>query len=56
MGHYTDYKIYMKNRFWPWWKTEPCLKCKCVVIDLFEDCPKYAEWLDSKPIYKKEAK
>jgi hypothetical protein len=53
MGHYTQYKEYMKNSFWPWWWSEPCNDCDCIErgLELFDECKDYDEWLKRKPIY-----
>ena len=55
MGHYTRYKAYMENLFWPWFWSDPCKNCNCVQrgLSLFDECSDYNEWLKRKPIYNK---
>jgi hypothetical protein len=55
MGHYTRYKEYVQNDFWPWWWSDPCGKCDCFKrgMSLFDNCPDYDDWLKRKPIYNK---
>ena len=55
MGHYTEYKKYMQNDFWPWWWSDPCEQCDCFKrgLSLFDNCLDYDNWLKRKPIYNK---